>query len=143
MCIRDRACPHKPVVIQHASGHAGVFNTLALERLGVLDGDCGLERDGQGELTGRGEENPFLGFRAIRYCLSRPDLFKTQLSAILRASAYGSIRILLPFVSCVDEVRSARVLLEETKSCLAQEGVPFDKDIPLGVMVETLSLIHI
>lgn len=56
----DRACPHNPVVIQHASGHAGVFNTLALERLGVLNGDCGLERDGQGELTGRGEENPFL-----------------------------------------------------------------------------------
>ena len=56
----DRACPHNPVVIQHASGHAGVFNTLALERLGVLNGDCGLERDGQGELTGRGEENSFL-----------------------------------------------------------------------------------
>ena len=83
------------------------------------------------------EENPFLGFRAIRYCLSKPDLFKTQLSAILRASAYGSIRILLPFVSCVDEIRSARVLLEETKSRLAQEGVPFNRDIPLGVMVET------
>ena len=56
----DRACPHNPVVIQHASGHAGVFNTLALERLGTLNEDCGLERDGQGELTGRGEENPFL-----------------------------------------------------------------------------------
>ena len=56
----DRACPNNPVVIQHASGHAGVFNTLALERLGALDGDCGLERDGQGALTGRGEENPFL-----------------------------------------------------------------------------------
>ena len=83
------------------------------------------------------EENPFLGFRAIRYCLSRPDLFKTQLSAILRASAYGSIRILLPFVSCVDEVRSARVMLEETKCRVAQEGIPFDRDIPLGVMVET------
>ena len=83
------------------------------------------------------EENPFLGFRAIRYCLSRPDLFKTQLSAILRASAYGSIRILLPFVSCVDEVRSARVMLEETKCRLAQEGIPFDRDISLGVMVET------
>ena len=56
----DRACPHNPVVIQHASGHAGVFNTLALERLGALNEDCGLERNGQGELTGRGEENPFL-----------------------------------------------------------------------------------
>lgn len=56
----DRACPHNPVVIQHASGHAGVFNTLALERLGALNEDCGLERDGRGELTGRGEENPFL-----------------------------------------------------------------------------------
>ena len=56
----DRACPNNPVVIQHASGHAGVFNTLALERLGALNQDCGLERDGQGELTGRGEETPFL-----------------------------------------------------------------------------------
>ncbi len=56
----DRACPHNPVVIQHASGHAGVFNTLALERLGALNEECGLERGGQGELTGRGEENPFL-----------------------------------------------------------------------------------
>ena len=56
----DRACPNNPVVVQHASGHAGVFNTLALERLGALNEDCGLERDGQGELTGRGEENPFL-----------------------------------------------------------------------------------
>ena len=56
----DRACPGNPVVIQHASGHAGVFSTLALERLGALDGDCGLERDGRGELTGRGEEGPFL-----------------------------------------------------------------------------------
>ena len=56
----DRACPNNPVVIQHASGHAGVFNTLALELLGALNRDCGLERDGQGELTGRGEENPFL-----------------------------------------------------------------------------------
>ena len=56
----DRACPNNPVVIQHASGHAGVFNTLALERLGALNEDCGLERDGQWELTGRGEENPFL-----------------------------------------------------------------------------------
>ena len=56
----DQACPHNPVVIQHASGHAGVFNTMALERLGVLEGSCDLERNAQGELTGRGEENPFL-----------------------------------------------------------------------------------
>ena len=58
--LLDKAAPNNPVVIQHASGHAGVFNTLALERLGALNEDCGLERDGQGELTGRGEENPFL-----------------------------------------------------------------------------------
>lgn len=56
----DRACPNHPVVIQHISGHAGVFNTMALERLGALDENGGMERDGQGELTGRGEENPFL-----------------------------------------------------------------------------------
>ena len=56
----DRACPQNPVVIQHVSGHSGVFNTLALERLGALEGSCDLERDARGELTGRGVENPFL-----------------------------------------------------------------------------------
>ena len=128
LCCNITSPRDVPNVLEHTGEGVGLFIIRTLDIGGDKEIPClNMER----------EENPFLGFRAIRYCLSRPDLFKTQLSAILRASAYGSIRILLPFVSCLDELRSARVMLEETKSCLAQEGVPFDKDIPLGVMVET------
>lgn len=65
------------------------------------------------------EENPFLGFRAIRYCLSHTDLFKNQLRALLRAGLYGDIRIMLPLVTGVSEVKKARALLEECKKELA------------------------
>ena len=84
------------------------------------------------------EENPFLGHRAIRYCLARPDMYKVQLRALLRAGAEEkNIKIMLPLVTCVDEVRSARELLEQCKKELAEAKIPFDKDIDLGVMIET------
>lgn len=84
------------------------------------------------------EENPFLGHRAIRYCLDRSDLYKVQLRALLRAGAEEhNIKIMLPLVTCVDEVRAARELLEQCKQELAEAGVPYDKDIALGVMIET------
>ncbi len=83
------------------------------------------------------EENPFLGFRAIRYCLKNKELFKTQLRALLRASAYGDIRIMLPLVADVSEITAARQLLEEAKAELEGEGKAFNKDIMLGVMIET------
>ncbi len=84
------------------------------------------------------EENPFLGHRAIRYCLSRPELFKVQLRALLRAGAEEkNIKIMLPLVTCVEEVRSARELLEQCKKELAEASIPFDKEIDLGVMIET------
>ena len=84
------------------------------------------------------EENPFLGRRAIRYCLDHPELYKVQLRALLRAGAEEkNIRIMLPLVSCVEEVRSARKLLEACKAELEAEGLPYDKDIALGVMIET------
>lgn len=84
------------------------------------------------------EENPFLGHRAIRYCLNRPDLYKVQLKALLRAGAEEhNIKIMLPLVTCVDEVRAARELLEQCKQELAEAGQPFDKDIALGIMIET------
>lgn len=84
------------------------------------------------------EENPFLGHRAIRYCLDRPDLYKVQLRALLRAGAEEhNIKIMLPLVTCVDEIRAARELLEQCKQELAEAGVPYDKDIALGVMIET------
>ncbi len=84
------------------------------------------------------EENPFLGHRAIRYCLDRPDLYKVQLRALLRAGAEGNnIKIMLPLVTSLEEIRSARSLLETCKAELEAEGLPYHKEIPLGIMVET------
>ena len=84
------------------------------------------------------EENPFLGHRAIRYCLDNPDLYKTQLRALLRAGAEEkNIKIMLPLVTSLEEIRGARALLETCKAELEAEGLPYHKDIPLGIMVET------
>jgi phosphotransferase system enzyme I (PtsI) len=83
------------------------------------------------------EANPFLGWRAIRMCLDEPVLFKTQLRALLRAALHGDVRIMLPLIVSVDEVRAARALLEEAAAELRGRGVPHRDDLPLGVMVET------
>ena len=83
------------------------------------------------------EHNPFLGYRAIRLCLDRKDIFHTQLRAILRASVYGNIKIMIPMLVCLDELREARACLEHAKQSLRQEGLPFRDDLPLGVMIET------
>lgn len=82
------------------------------------------------------EMNPFLGFRAIRICLERRDIFKTQLRAILRASSYGNILIMFPMISGVGEVREAKKVLEETKEELRTEQISFDESVRVGIMVE-------
>lgn len=83
------------------------------------------------------EENPFLGWRAIRVCLDLPDMFRAQLRALLRATAHGDIRIMLPLIDDIDEVRRTREMLEEEAAQLEREGVPFDRDYQLGIMIET------
>lgn len=83
------------------------------------------------------EENPFMGLRAIRYCLKNTALFKVQLRALLRAACYGNIKIMLPLVCTEDEVIKAKSLLEECKAELSAEGKEYKKDIKLGIMVET------
>ncbi len=83
------------------------------------------------------EENPFLGHRAVRYCLDNPEIYKVQLRALLRASAYGNIKIMLPLVTTVSEVRRVRELLESTKAELRKENIEFRDNIPVGVMIET------
>ena len=83
------------------------------------------------------EENPFLGYRAIRFCLDHQDIFKAQLRALLRASAFGNLKIMLPFVISTDEIKQTRVLLEDLKKDLDKEGIAYNKDIDLGIMVET------
>ncbi|WP_337617595.1 phosphoenolpyruvate--protein phosphotransferase [Acidaminococcus timonensis] len=83
------------------------------------------------------EENPALGFRAIRICLKRPEIFYTQLRAILRASAYGQVSVMFPMIISVEEVRAAKELLEAAKVKLRAEGIPFDDTLEVGVMIET------
>ena len=85
------------------------------------------------------EDNPFLGCRGIRFSLREEDMFRLHLRAMLRASAYGKAQLLLPMVSDVEEVRQARAILEEEKDSLRRRNIPFDEDLPLGVMVETVS----
>ncbi len=88
----------------------------------------GLEKD----------ENPFLGYRAIRFCLDRKeDVYKPQLRALLRASAFGNIRIMVPMVTCLEEFREAKALVEELKKELNEKGIAYKKDIQVGIMVET------
>lgn len=83
------------------------------------------------------ETNPFLGYRAIRLCLDRKDIFKVQLRALLKASAYGNIRIIFPMISNILEIRKAKSILEEAKNELKYEKIPFNDSIEIGIMVET------
>ncbi len=86
------------------------------------------------------ESNPFLGIRAIRYCLKKnPELFKVQIRAILRASLYGNIRIMLPMISDVSEAIEAKTLIDEAKESLKNDEIPFDNDTMIGCMIETPS----
>lgn len=84
------------------------------------------------------DENPFLGYRAIRFCLDRKeDVYKPQLRALLRASAYGNIKIMVPMVTCIEELREAKALIEEIKKELDEKNIPYKKNIEVGIMVET------
>lgn len=83
------------------------------------------------------EDNPFMGFRAVRYCLHREDVYKPQLRALLRASAFGNIKIMIPLVTCVDEVREVKAMIENIKAELDSENIAYNKDIQVGIMVET------
>ena len=85
------------------------------------------------------EENPFLGCRGLRFSLREEDMFRSHLRAVLRASAYGKAHLLLPMVTGVEEVRRAREILEEEKEALRRRKVAFDENLPMGVMVETVS----
>ncbi len=85
------------------------------------------------------EIQPFLGWRAIRFCLARPDVFKLQLRAILRASAFGKLKLMYPMISGVEELKQANVILEDCKEELRHERMGFDEDIEVGVMIEVPS----
>lgn len=83
------------------------------------------------------EDNPFLGFRAVRYCLQNKDSYRVQLKSLLRASAFGDIKIMVPLVTCVDEIRSVKALVKELMAELDVENIAYNKDIQVGAMIET------
>ena len=84
------------------------------------------------------DENPFLGYRAIRFCLDRKDdIYRPQLRALLRASAFGAIKIMIPMVTCLEEYREAKALIQEIMKELDEKGIAYNKDIQTGIMVET------
>ena len=100
-----------------------------------------LDIGGDKEIPYRGlqkDENPFLGYRAIRFCLDRKDdVYRPQLRALLRASAFGQIKIMIPMVTCIEEIREAKALIEEIKKELDEKGIAYNKEIKVGIMVET------
>ncbi len=112
--------------IELAGGRALTIRTL----------DLGADKYTQGHLA-EAERNPFLGLRSIRFCLANPEMFKTQLRALLRASAHGPIKIMLPLVTHVMELRQTKMILNDLGEELEEEGIPFDRNIPIGIMVET------
>lgn len=116
---------YKTVIEQFKDGEGVIIRTLD------IGGDKKLPY-----LPLEEEMNPFLGLRAIRLCLSKPDMFKTQLRAILRASAFGKTRIMFPMIGNVDEVRQAKAILKTCMQELDAEGVDYDHDLEVGIMVE-------
>lgn len=113
------------LVAEKAKGQAVVIRTLD------IGGDKELDYFPLPE-----EENPFLGYRAIRICLEHTEMFKTQLLAILRASAYGAVKIMYPMISSVEEVQQANVILHEAMDELDQRGLPYNREIQVGIMIE-------
>lgn len=122
--------------------HFNVYKTLAerLNPMPVIIRTVDIGGDKLNKILNiEKETNPALGLRAIRLCLKNTELFKTQLRGILRASAYGNIKILLPMIADINEVRQAKSFINEIKSELKLKGFGFNKNIPVGVMIETPS----
>ena len=115
-----------------------VAQTMAPHPVIIRTLDLGGDKFASALRTPR-EMNPFLGWRAVRFCLGRPDIFKVQLKAILRASIYGSVKMMYPLISGVEEVRQANQLLEEAKEELRTHGVPYHPELEVGAMIEVPS----
>jgi phosphotransferase system enzyme I (PtsI) len=100
--------------------------------------DLGGEKIIPGVIPGE-ESNPILGWRAVRFCLAEPQVFKSQLKALLRASVHGNLKIMFPMISGVEELDITLGVLEEVKESLRKEGMPFDENVPVGIMIEVPS----
>ena len=128
--------PHLPTEDEQFEAYKEAVETMSGKTVIIRTLDIGGDKDIP-YLGLEKEENPFLGYRAVRYCLSNSDMYKMQLKGILRASAFGKVKIMIPLVTCVEEVRAVKALVEECKAELREAGIAFDENIEVGCMVET------
>ena len=128
--------PHLPTEDEQFEAYKEAVETMSGKTVIIRTLDIGGDKDIP-YLGLEKEENPFLGYRAVRYCLSNSDMYKMQLKGILRASAFGKVKIMIPLVTCVEEVRAVKALVEECKAELREAGNAFDENIEVGCMVET------
>jgi phosphotransferase system enzyme I (PtsI) len=125
----------EPSEEQHYDAYRRCVEQMQGRELVVRTVDLGADKYTQHRFE-QPERNPFLGNRSIRYCLSDLPMFKRQLRAILRASAHGPLKIMFPLITTVQELRQAKSIVRDVMEDLAEEGVPFDRDVPMGMMVE-------
>lgn len=123
---------------KHYRTYTSAIEALAGRYLVIRTLDAGADKF-HAEAVGHAERNPFLGCRSIRLCFQRPELFRAQLRAILRASVHGPVRIMLPMISNLEEVRRAKSIIGEVEAELTSAGIEFDRKIPMGIMVEVPS----
>ncbi|HLO42108.1 MAG TPA: phosphoenolpyruvate--protein phosphotransferase [Phycisphaerales bacterium] len=130
--------PHEPTEKEQFQAYRRCVELLAGQPLTIRTLDLGADKYTQSreEIP---ERNPFLGLRSIRYCLKRQPMFKTQLRAILRASALGPIKMMFPLITSTGEFRQAKYLVNDVMEDLAEEAIPFDRNIKVGMMVEVPS----
>nr|WP_294490517.1 phosphoenolpyruvate--protein phosphotransferase [uncultured Mediterraneibacter sp.] len=125
-----------PTEEQQFAVYKKVAETMAGKKVIIRTLDIGADK--QVDYFGlEKEENPALGYRAIRICLTRPEIFKTQLRALYRAAVYGNISIMFPMIISVGEVRRIKEIIAEVKEELKSEGIPYREDVELGIMIET------
>jgi phosphotransferase system enzyme I (PtsI) len=128
-----------PTEPEHVDAYLHVLRTLGPRPVVIRTLDLGADKFAAGAEAIRDERNPFLGLRSVRLCLRNLTLFKTQMRAILRASAFGDVRLMFPMVSTLLELRQCKMILAEVKEDLEDEGIPFNRKLPVGTMIEVPS----
>ncbi len=129
---------HLPTEDEQFAAYREAAETLGGKTVIIRTLDIGGDKDIP-YLNMKKEENPFLGYRAVRYCLGNKDSYMIQLRAIMRASAFGKVKIMVPLVTCVEEIRAVKELVNEIKADFDKNGIAYDKDIEVGCMIETPS----
>lgn len=127
---------HEPTEEEHYQAYIETIDMLGGNPVTIRTFDLGADKFLQNQRATR-EANPFLGLRSIRYCLQNLSMFKTQLRAIMRASVHGNVKMMFPLISNLLELRQAKWVLADVKEDLEEEGIAFDENIPVGIMIET------